>query len=222
VSPVQIPSRSSLNVPAARSSQDAVRAVSNRRVRRLPYAVAGAMITVSAVVFVAVEITSMGGKSAVLVVAQPVQVGQVLTADDLKSVDVSTGALAQTVSADDEAQVVGRPAALPLMPGEVLTSSLVGSALWPPANFAVASAQLKPGSFPPHLTAGAHVQVVAPASAAGAAAQVVAGAATVTDVSVPTDQGDVVVSVLADKDAAKAVASALPGSLSLVLLPVGG
>jgi hypothetical protein len=182
-----MPSRTSLNVPAARSPQDAVRAVANRRIRRVPYAVGGAIVTVGAVLVVSMELVSVGGKVPVLVVAQPVQVGQVLTEDDLKSVDIAPGALADVVSSDDEAQVVGQPAALPLVAGQVLMKKLVGTAAWPPPNFGVATAQLKPGSFPPHLAAGAHVQVVAPANAAGAPAQVVADSATVTDVSAPSD-----------------------------------
>jgi len=191
-------------------------------VRALPYAAAGAVLVVGAVVVLSVAFVKVGGRVPVLVVARSVQVGQAIGADDLKVVDIAPGTLDAVMSADDEAHVVGQPAALPLVAGQVLTRSLIGSGAFPPAGFAVATAALKAGAFPPHLVAGSHVEVVAPASAAGAPAQVVAGSATVTDVSAPSDQGDVVVSVLTDTDSAKAVGSAQSGTLSLVLLPVGG
>lgn len=219
-------SRASRRVPAARpssgSSVSAVSAVAARRLRALPYAAAGSVLVVGAVVVLSVAFVKVGGRVPVLVTARPVQVGQAIGTDDLKVVDIAPGTLDAVVSADDEAQVVGQPAALPLVAGQVLTRSLVGAGVFPPPGFAVATADLKAGSFPPHLVAGSHVEVVAPASSAGAPAQVVAGSATVTEVSAPSDQGDVVVSVMADADSAKAIGSAQTGMLSLVLLPVRG
>jgi hypothetical protein len=180
------------------------------------------MLVLGAVVVGGVAFVKVGGRVPVLVVAAPVQVGQAISADDLKVVDIAPGTLAQVAFADEEKQVVGQPAAVPLVPGEVLTWQLIGAASYPPAGYGVATAQMKAGAYPPHLVAGARVEVVAPASAAGAAAQVVASLAVVTEVSAPTDSGDVVVSILADQDSAKAISSATPGSLSLVLLPAGG
>jgi hypothetical protein len=221
VSRLTLPSRSVERVPSARSSSDAVRAVSSRRLRSVPYVAAGSVLTLGAVAVMGVAFVRVGGRVPVLVVARPVQVGQAIGQDDLKVVDIAPGTLDAVVSADDETQVVGQPAALPLLAGQVLTRGLVGAAAFPPPGFAVATSALKSGSFPPHLIAGSHVQVVAPASAAGAAALVVAKSATVTEVSAQTDQGDVVVSVLADQDSAKAVGSAQADTLALVLLPVG-
>jgi hypothetical protein len=219
-------SRAPRRIPVARtssgSSVSAVSAVATRRLRALPYAAAGSVLVVGAVVVLSVAFVKVGGRVPVLVVARPVQVGQAIGTDDLKVVDIAPGTLDAVVSADDESQVEGRPAALPLVAGQVLTRALVGAGAFPPPGFAVATADLKAGSFPPHLVAGSHVEVVAPASAAGAPAQVVAGSATVTEVSAPSDQGDVVVSVMADADSAKAIGSAQTGTLSLVLLPVGG
>lgn len=219
------PSRVSRRVPPARSSaksiSSAASVVSTRRLRAVPYAAAGSVLVVGAVVVLSVAFVKVGGRVPVLVVARPLQVGQVIGTDDLEAVDIAPGTLDSVVSADDEAQVVGQPAALPLMAGQVLTRSLVGSASFPPPGFAVATAALKAGSFPPNLVAGSHVEVVAPASSEGAPAQTVAASATVTQVSAPNDQGDVVVSVLTDAASAKAVGSAQSDTLSLVLLPVG-
>ncbi|ACU75734.1 SAF domain protein [Catenulispora acidiphila DSM 44928] len=222
MSRLKMPSRASSRVPTARSPHDAVRAVAAGRRRRVPYVVAGSMLVLGAVVVGAVAFVKVGGRVPVLVVGAPVQVGQVISADDLKVVDIAPGTLAHVAFADEEKQVVGQPAAVPLVPDEVLTWQLIGAASYPPAGYGVATTQMKAGAYPPHLVAGARVEVVAPASAAGAAAQVVASLAAVTEVSTPTDSGDVVVSVLADQNSAKAVSSATPGSLSLVLLPAGG
>jgi hypothetical protein len=191
-------------------------------VRSIPYVAAGSVLTLGAVAVLGVTFLKIGGRVPVLVVARPVQVGQAIAVEDLKVVDIAPGTLSSVVFSDDESKVVGQPAAVPLVAGEVLTRQLVGAAAFPPPGFEVATAKLKSGSYPPHLVVGSRVQVVSPASASGAAAQTVAGAATVTDVSGPDDQGDVVVGLLADQESAKSVGSAASESLSLVLLPVGG
>ena len=227
MSRLSLSSRRDSRVPGARTASGSnsgsagVVAASSRRLRSAPYAAVGAVLIAGSVVGLSVAFVKVGGRVPVLVVARPVQVGQALSAEDLKVVDIAPGTLDTVVSADDEARIVGQPAALPLVAGQVLTRSLVGSAAFPPAGFAVATAALKAGSYPPRLVAGSRVEVVAPASSAGSPAQVVAKSATVTEVSPPSDQGDVVVSVLADADSAKAVGSAQSGTLSLVLLPVG-
>jgi len=194
---------------------------SPRRPRSVPYIVAGSVLTLGAVAVLGVTFVKIRGRVPVLVVDQALQVGQVIQAEDLKVVDIAPGTLSQVVSADDEAQVVGQPAALPLAQGEVLTRQLVGVAAYPPPGTAVATAALKSGSYPQNLVPGSRVQVVAPASASGTAAQVVARTATVTAVSTPNDQGDTVVSILTDQDSARAVGSAQADTLALVLLPVG-
>lgn len=213
--------RQAQQVPPARSSSDAVRAVSPRRLRSLPYAAAGTVLVTAAVVTVAVTFVSIGGRVPVLVVDRPVQVGQPIASEDLRTVDIAPGTLTGLVRVDHESEVVGQPAALPLVPGEVLTRQLVGASTFPPVGSAVATVALKAGSFPQHLASGSHVQVVAPATATGTPAQVVAKVATVTEVSTPSDQGDAVVSMLTDEESAKAVSSQPPGTLSLILLPVG-
>lgn len=218
---LSLPARPARRIPASRPPSDAVRPASPRRPRSVPYIAAGSVLTLGAVAVLGMTFVKIGGRVPVLVVDQALQVGQVIQAEDLKVVDIAPGTLSQVVSADDEAQVIGQPAALPLAQGEVLTRNLVGAAAYPPPGTGVATAALKSGSYPQNLVPGSRVQVVAPASASGAAAQVVARTGTVTAVSAPNDQGDTVVSILTDEDSARAVGSAPPDTLALVLLPVG-
>lgn len=219
---VTLPPRSPRAVPAARSPHDAVRAVTARRLRSIPYVAAGSVLTLGAVAVLAVTFVKVGGRVPVLVVDQPVQVGQAISLEDLKVVDIAPGTLSSVVSADDESKIVGQPAAVPLVAGEVLTKQLVGVAAFPPPGFEVATAKLRAGSYPPHLVAGSRVQVMEPASGSDATARTVGTSATVTEVSSPDDQGEVIVGLLADQESARAVGSAPAESLSLVLLPVGG
>jgi len=194
--------------------------MSSRRVRSVPHVVAGVAMVLVAVVVIVGSFLHVGGRQAVLVVAAPVQVGQVITDADLKIVDMSPGAGTSVVSADDEATVVGKPAAVPLSAGQVLGPQLVGAAQFPPAGDAVASLALKSGAFPAGLAVGGHVGVVNPVSG-NTAAQVLAQDATVTYVG-PTDtQGMTVVNLLTDGATAKAI-SAAPEGLTLFEVPVGG
>ncbi len=102
----------------------------------------------------------LGSREEVLVVAQPVAAGQVLTGADVRTARVSTGSGLDVVLAGDEATVVGRRAAVALVAGSLLTTSEVGSA--PPlgSGFDVVAVGLKPGAYPPELAPGDRVQIV--------------------------------------------------------------
>ena len=106
----------------------------------------------------------LGSREEVLVVAQPLDAGQVLTTGDLRAVRVSTGGGLDAVLVGEESSVVGRRAAVPLVAGAVLTSTEVGNA--PPVGSGadVVAVGLKAGSYPPDLAPGDRVQVVPVAS----------------------------------------------------------
>ena len=120
----------------------------------------------------------LGSREEVLVVAQPLAAGQVLTTGDLRAVRVSTGSGLDVVLVGEEASVVGRRAAVPLVAGALLTSSEVGNA--PPVGSGsdVVAVGLKAGAYPPDLAPGDRVQVVpvTSSSSAGAAGTSRAGA----------------------------------------------
>jgi hypothetical protein len=144
-------------------------------------------------------------------------------------VRVSIGDGVRAVPAWQRRQVVGRPAAVPLVPGSLLTMGQVGppSALAP--GEAVVGLALKAGQFPPGLAPGARVRVVdtgAPASAvttpAGDSGIAVARSATVLAVAAPGSDGSsaTVVSVkLASAEADRVAVAAAAGRAALVLLP---
>ncbi|MEY9858526.1 hypothetical protein ABH935_004141 [Catenulispora sp. GAS73] len=186
----------------------------------MPHVVTGLAMVLVAVVAIVGSFLHIGGRQSVLVVAAPVQVGQLVTDADLKVVEIAPGTGTSVVSADDEATVVGKPAAVPLAAGQILSPQLVGAAQFPPAGDAIAPLSLKSGALPAGLAVGGHVAVVNPASG-NTAAQVLAQDATVTYVG-PTDtQGLTVVNLLTDGATAKAI-SAVPEGLTLFEVPVGG
>lgn len=152
--------------PAPGSARPAVeRTGAGRRHRQLPLVVVGVLLVVGcALAFADVSARLGGGGHQVLVVAQPVAAGQVLTPADLRAVRLSAGGGVASVPAGEEQAVVGRPAAVPLAPGSVLTRAEVGSRAAVGANSDVVAVALKPGAYPPDLAPGDRVQVVPVAS----------------------------------------------------------
>ncbi len=147
------------------------RGPTSRRHRQLPLVVVGVLLVIGFALAFADASLHLGSREQVLVVAQPLTAGQVLTSGDLRVARVSTGAGLQVVPVADESSVVGRHVAVPLVAGALLTSSEVGA---PPAvgsGSDVVAVGLKPGGYPPDLAPGDRVQVVpvaSPSSGSGA------------------------------------------------------
>jgi Flp pilus assembly protein CpaB len=102
----------------------------------------------------------LGGREEVLVVAQPVAAGQVLTSSDLRTARMSTGSGLDVVLSGDEATVIGRRVAVPLVAGSLLTAGEVGSAPAVGSGSEVVAVGLKAGAYPPELAPGDRVEVV--------------------------------------------------------------
>jgi hypothetical protein len=134
------------------------------RHRQLPLVVVGVLLVVGCALAFTDASLHLGSREEVLVVAQPLDAGQVLTTGDLRAVRVSTGGGLDAVLVGEESSVLGRRAAVPLVAGAVLTSSEVGNA--PPVGSGsdVVAVGLKAGSYPPDLAPGDRVQVVPVAS----------------------------------------------------------
>ena len=118
----------------------------------------------------------LGSREEVLVVAQPIAAGQIVTAGDLRGARVSTGSGLDVVLADDESSVIGRRAAVPLVAGSLLTGTEVGNP--PPVGSGsdVVAVGLKAGAYPPDLAPGDRVQVVPVTSSSdGSSATVTSG-----------------------------------------------
>lgn len=136
------------------------RPVGPRRHRQLPLVVVGVLLVLGCALAFTDASLHLGSREGVLVVDQPLTAGQILTTGDLRGVRVSTGSGLQIVPLADEASVVGRHVAVPLVPGALLTTSEVGSA--PPVGSGsdVVAVGLKAGAYPPDLAPGDQVQVV--------------------------------------------------------------
>lgn len=210
---------------------DAEPVTSGRRLgrRSAPHLVLGMLLVVGcAVGFLVVSLPS-GDRVSVLVTARAVTVGQVLTARDLRAVDLPAQVDVRAVGAARAAELVGRPVAVSLPAGALLTPESVGGGAAPPAGQAIVALALEVGRIPPELKSGSSVAVVAvPDRAAAGASQapprswpaVVTGVAPAGSAS--TSGSATVVSVRLDETAARAVAALPAGQISVVLVAAGG
>jgi len=130
------------------------------RHRQLPLVVVGVLLVVGCALAFTDASLHLGSREEVLVVAQPLSAGQVLTIGDLRAVRVSTGGGLDAVLVGEESSVLGRRTSVPLVAGAVLTTAEVGNA--PPVGPGsdVVAVGLKAGSYPPDLAPGDRVQVV--------------------------------------------------------------
>jgi len=201
------------------------RVVPGRR-RQMPLVVVGVLLVVGCALGFADASLSLGSHEAVLVVAQPLAAGQVLTSSDLRAVKVSTGTGLDVVPVGAEASVVGRPAAVPLVAGALLTEGEVGAAS--PANAVedVVAVGLKAGLYPPGLAPGDRVQVVPVVTSSSSTATAPGSPVNATVLGVEpapaASNTATVFSLQVAKTDADAVASlAAAGEVSLVQLGVG-
>lgn len=132
---------------------------SGRR-RQVPWIVTGVLLVVGCALAFGVASVRASHGEVVLVVAQPVPAGQVLQASDLRAVRLSPPSGLQPVQLSSEANVVGRPVAVALVPGTLLTPADVGSGSAGSAASDVVALALKAGGFPPSLGPGQSVEVV--------------------------------------------------------------
>ncbi|MCC8245037.1 SAF domain-containing protein [Saccharothrix luteola] len=197
------------------------------RRRSVPYLLLGVLLVLAcAGGFVLVSISS-GDRQAVLALARDMSVGRVLTAQDLRQVNVAVDPGVAVVGADRVAAVVGRPMATSLSAGALLTPDSVGGAVLPTAGQAIAALALKPGQFPPEIVAGTPVSVVFVSGQAGTASSPSTDGGTVwpavvTGVTTPVNEQTTVVSVQLAEAAARQVAAVPAGQLSVVMLSSGG
>lgn len=210
------PSRSSGPTASGSASPAGVRTSPGRRRRHLPLVVVGVMVVVGcALAFADVSLRSGHGEE-VLVVAQAVPAGQVLTGGDLRAVRLSAPGGVASVPVGGEQAVLGQPAAVPLAPGSVLTRAEVGSGTLVGTGSDVVAAALKAGAYPPDLAPGDKVQVVPVASASGATAgSTVSGSGSATGSAGSTAQGPLPATVLAVQG--PSATSGSPAVVSLVV-----
>jgi hypothetical protein len=199
-----------------------------RRRRRVPYLAVGALLVLVCVLGFAAATVRLGQRVAVLAVAQPVAAGQRIEAADLTQVSAADDPSLGLIPVSQASAVMGRTAVVPLLPGTLLTRSLIGDAAFPPAGKVIASLALKPGQYPQGLTAGARVAVfVSPGTAVGQTSSVSSGSASrlsavVLGVDLRGDgQGSTVVTLLLDASDANRLAGG-GGVVLMQTAPDGG
>ncbi|MDU9001759.1 SAF domain-containing protein [Streptomyces mirabilis] len=110
---------------------------------------------------VAVLLLQVGHRTQVVTVVRDVQVGQVLTEQDLGQASISLDPAVKTVKADDLGSVVGKRAAVELKPGSLLTPSQVTKDSLVKAGEQLVPIGLKPEQVPAtELVPGQKVQLV--------------------------------------------------------------
>lgn len=201
-----------------------------RRRRRLPFVALGGLLVIVCVLGFAYGAVRLGDRVQVLAVARPVAAGQAFTAADLRSVSAAEDPNVPLLLAAQASDVVGRTAVVPLLPGTLLTPSLVGNAAFPPVGKVSASVAVKPGQYPQSLAAGARVLVYVSTgssttqgqSGAANSSKATSGAparleAAVLGVDLSGDgQGSTVVTLLLDASDAGVLAAAPSGGVVLM------
>jgi hypothetical protein len=215
--------RISTNGQRAADGARTPRPASGRR-RQTPLVVVGVLLVLGCALAFTDASAHLGSRQEVLVVAQPLAAGQVLTTGDLRSARVTTGSGLDAVPVAAESSVVGRAAAVPLVAGALLSPGEVGSASPVGSGSDVVAVALKAGGFPPDLAPGDRVQVVPVASSSGSAASagspVGATVLAVQAAAADSDSGTVFSLQVAKADADQVASLAAAGQAALV--QVGG
>ncbi|KUN37267.1 SAF domain-containing protein [Streptomyces olivochromogenes] len=178
---------------------------------------------------VAVLLLQVGHRTQVVTVVRDVQVGQVLTEQDLGQASISLDPAVKTVKADDLGSVVGKRAAVELKPGSLLTPSQVTKDSLVKAGEQLVPIGLKPEQVPAtELVPGQKVQLVhvpaqgETAKASGIPPESIAGRVVKASKAAP-GTGIVVVDVATSANDGPTVASWVSSStLRLVLDAQGG
>jgi hypothetical protein len=233
LAPTTVPTRHSPNGtgPASLSARPRQRSTN----RNMPLVAVGVLLVVGCAIGFSSAWLRAGGRQQVLVVSSAISAGQVLNPSDLHVAQLSVGSGLSPVPASQESAVIGRAVALPLAAGTLLTETDLGPGADPPSGQAVVGLALKPGQYPPEVTAGDRVLVVTnPSSTADAAAAAATDSGTTVVVPpVPatvvgvesaseTDSDSAVVEVqLAEGDGASVATAASAGDIALVLVSPG-
>jgi hypothetical protein len=126
--------------------------------RRRVHPVAVGLLVGAVALGIFVALTPPGQRSQqVLAVRAPLAAGSQLTPGDLQVLSVGRGSGLAVIPASGEASVVGRPVAVGLVAGQLLTPADVGTPAGATAQVGLA---LAAGEYPPNLAAGEAVQLL--------------------------------------------------------------
>ena len=190
--------------------------------RSYPLIAAGLLAALLGALLFATMNAGSDHRRTVLVVRRPVAVGNVLSADDLGAVKLVPAKGMGFMAAAEEAKVLGRPAAVPLVPGGLLVVSQLGSPAGLGDGQAAVGLLLEPGRFPPGLRSGDHVAVVSAPTGPVATSMdsLRLGTGVIEDVTSSATGGGVLARVRVDESMADRIAAEGAGRrVALVALP---
>ena len=195
-----------------------------RRERRPALAAAGALLVVLCGVGTATLVAAGNDSVPVLALAQDVEAGQVLTADDLRVAELAGSGLS-ALSADGAGAVVGQMVTATLPAGTLLNDSMLTPTPLPAAGLQLVAVAVKPGGVPAEAVPGRDVTLIRVVTTAdpnaGADPAVLVARARVVSVRTETTNGLVILSVQVPAEAAMPVAQAsAAGAVAVTLLPV--
>lgn len=169
-----------------------------------------------------------GGKVSVIKVAKAVPAGQTIVAGDLTTAQMSSDDI-PAYAGNHMNEVVGKTAAVGLVPGEVLNNAMVTTRPATPSGYVVAGVSLKPGALPAGgVSAGAQVMVIvlqsqssgSSASGAGSGATILEDSVRVSASAASPDGTSTIVSLLIPKtDAAQLAQANNAGLVALAQVP---
>jgi Flp pilus assembly protein CpaB len=168
-----------------------------------------ATVTFACAAIAATAVERAGHTVNVLVVTEFVPAGQPLAAADLRVAHLGGDGLS-AVPATAQSRVLGRFAAVALLPGTLLTGGMLAPLDSPPSALLLVTVPLKPGTIPHGLHAGDTVDVLQVADATNAAvtSALLTNNATVWAVNTDPTSGTTSVSLLVPAAAAGSISSA--------------
>jgi hypothetical protein len=215
----------STKVPVSRTSGTGIpggpvpvpRIVGNRRIRTGGIALATMLLALGAALS-GIALVSVSKTSAYLSVKVPVSVGSQISAADLTSVQLSGGGGLTLIPATDINSVVGRHAAVSLVPGTLLSPAQLTDKALVGAGQAQIGLGVGASNLPAaHLSPGDQILLV-PLGAGAAKASQPSYSATVIDVSASGSDGGLVMHVAVDADLAPTIVTLnASGGLGVVL-----
>ncbi len=193
--------------------------------RRLPDVLVGVAVVVGCVLAAVVwSASSAGGGDAVLALVNPIARGQVVTLEDLKSVEVSTQEDVALIPRTESGQVVGRRALAPLPAGALLSASQFATTPPVEPGEAVVGLVLGQGEYPiGGMAPGDVMSVVLTPGQGGSDGDegVLVPAAEVYAVAPIGSQGEMFVSLLVAESEVTQVTSAASGDRVRLALVAG-
>ncbi len=118
------------------------------KVRRPVMAVASTVLIFASIAIFAGLYASAGHRVPIVAVVRPVHQGQAISSSDLGEATASISGSVQPIPYSAVGSVVGKQAAVGLVPGSILTTGDISTASPIPANDAIVGIALKPGQLP--------------------------------------------------------------------------